>query len=326
MNVVPESIEAAGGRAVFVSRPGGIRLRAAVFNQGGTAGRCLFLTGYTEFVEKSLETVGELTVRGFEVATLDWRGQGLSSRLLPDRHKGHIDRMETHLEDLDAVLETLSGYSGGPLTLFGHSMGGHLALRFLQDRADRVGRAILVAPMLGIAGRGMMHPLTRRLVALLRSVGLGSRYIPGGSGYGPRRRRFEGNRLTGDAQRFARLHRLIDRHPELALADPTIAWAAAAFRSIEQVNAPGALERLTVPILLALAEHESIVSNAAIEAAAARLPSARLIRFADARHEILGETEKVRAAFWREVDGFLKATGPVTGQEVLDDCAPAGNP
>jgi lysophospholipase len=205
-------------------------------------------------------------------------------------------------------------------------MGGHLALRFLQNRADRVGRALLVAPMLGIAGRATMHPLTRQLVVLLRAVGFGSRYIPGGSGYGPGRRRFEGNRLTGDAERFARLHRLIDRHPDLALADPTIAWVAAALRSIEAVNAPGALERLPVPILLALAEQESIVSNAAIEAAAARLPAARLVRFAEARHEILGEIELVRAAFWREVDGFLAATGPVAKQECDDHCARGGNP
>ena len=105
-------------------RPGGVRLRAARFPAGrgsGDRGRCVFLSGYTEFIEKHLGSVAELTGRGFEVVTLDWRGQGLSDRALADRHKGHIDRMETHLEGLEAVLEAVDGFASGPSTVVAHS-------------------------------------------------------------------------------------------------------------------------------------------------------------------------------------------------------------
>jgi len=48
---------------------------------------CVF-GGRGEFIEKYFETIGELRRRGFAVATMDWRGQGRSSRQLPDARKG----------------------------------------------------------------------------------------------------------------------------------------------------------------------------------------------------------------------------------------------
>lgn len=303
----PETVAAAGGRILNVERPGGIRLRAARFPAGGVAagGRCLFLSGYTEFIEKHLGSIGELTARGFEVTAFDWRGQGLSSRLLADRHKGHVDSMETHLGDLDAVVRSVEGLSEGPLTVVAHSMGAHLALRFCMRSPQRVARAVLVAPMLGIGRQGLPTWLARLLVEWLSRTPLRERYIFGGAGYGPRRRRFEGNALTGDREQFEQLHRMLDRDPDLALGDPTFAWVRAAFRSIAMVMAPGALESVRTPLLLALAGQEVIVSNRAIESAAGRLPNARLVRFPDARHEILREQAAIRQAFWEEVDRFL---------------------
>lgn len=309
---VAETVEAAGGRTLAIERPGPVTLRAAVFGTGGSRGRCLMLQGYTEFIEKNLETIGELTARGFEVATLDWRGQGLSTRLLPDRHKGHIDSMATHLADLEAVLDVLDGFREGPLTVVAHSMGAHVALRYAIVRPERVRRAVLVAPMLGI-GRRMPDRLARLLVEGFCMAGLTDRYIFGGAGYGPRRQHFEGNLLTSDPGRFERLHRLLARNPDLALGDPTFSWVRAAFRSIATMMAPGVLEALPTPLLIAMAGCDSVVSNRSIEAAAARLTAARLARFDAARHEILNEVEPVRAAFWQAVDRFLAETESPAG-------------
>lgn len=306
---VPETVEAAGGSATLIERPGGIRLRAARFDPVSASGSeprlCVFLSGYTEFIEKNLESIGELTDRGFSVLTLDWRGQGLSDRLLADRHKGHIDRMETHLEDLQAVLDGFAGFRDGRFFMVAHSMGAHLALRYAIDRPERVDRAVLIAPMLGIGRTGLPNWLARCLVEGFCLTPLAGSYIFGGAGYGPRRQRFEGNVLTQDQVRFERLHRLMAENPDLVLADPTFSWVRAALRSIEAVTVPGVLERVRIPLLLAVAGQDTIVSNAAIEAAAHRLPDAQVLRLSDAKHEILGELEPIRRAFWDAVDAFL---------------------
>ncbi|MBW2643739.1 MAG: alpha/beta hydrolase, partial [Deltaproteobacteria bacterium] len=53
-------------------------------------GSVILLNGRKEFMEKYAETIRELNQRGFNVYSLDWRGQGLSSRMLANRHKGFI--------------------------------------------------------------------------------------------------------------------------------------------------------------------------------------------------------------------------------------------
>src|ERR1700710_1535433 len=74
-----------------VTTPDGVELRFARWNSPpqskGTV--CVF-GGRGEFIEKYFETVRDLRQRGFAVATMDWCGQGHSSRQLPDPRKGHV--------------------------------------------------------------------------------------------------------------------------------------------------------------------------------------------------------------------------------------------
>ncbi len=68
------------------------------------------LTGRAEFIEKySTEIVGELLARGYAVAAMDWRGQGLSDRPLADRGKGHIDNFTTYMADVRLFLDSVVG-------------------------------------------------------------------------------------------------------------------------------------------------------------------------------------------------------------------------
>jgi lysophospholipase len=46
----------------------------------GRKGTVVLLQGRAEWIEKYFETVRDLRARGFAVATIDWRGQGLSSK------------------------------------------------------------------------------------------------------------------------------------------------------------------------------------------------------------------------------------------------------
>src|SRR6185369_17770496 len=88
---------------------GSALLRYARWNAPGRArGTILLLTGRGEFIEKyATEVVGDLLARGFAVAALDWRGQGLSDRPLPEHDAGHIDTFATYIADLKLFLDTI---------------------------------------------------------------------------------------------------------------------------------------------------------------------------------------------------------------------------
>ena len=85
-NPVPD-----GAFVSTVSKPDGRELRFARFSPPpGRKGTVCLFQGRSEFIEKYFEVVRDLQARGFAVATLDWRGQGLSERALSDPRKGYV--------------------------------------------------------------------------------------------------------------------------------------------------------------------------------------------------------------------------------------------
>ena len=146
----------------FETAPDGTRLRighwpsASGGNGGGAGGgRIVLCHGRTEFLEKYTETIDELTGRGFEVWSMDWRGQGASDRTLKNPHKGHIDRFETYLADLSWFFDEIIGPADGKTVLMAHSMGGHIALRAVLEGRIQPDRLILSAPMIDLPIRGI---------------------------------------------------------------------------------------------------------------------------------------------------------------------------
>ena len=86
----------------------GAQLRAARFDADPAVaprGVCVLLNGQTEFIEKYFEIIDELRGRGFGVATMDWRGQGGSSRALgDDSRKSYVGDFSEYDEDLETLM------------------------------------------------------------------------------------------------------------------------------------------------------------------------------------------------------------------------------
>src|SRR6201996_8641290 len=99
-NPVPE-----GAVTGTLKTPDGVSLRFARWlPPAGRRGTVCILQGRGEFIEKYFETVRDLRARGFAVATLDWRGQGLSERALANRQKGYVRSFSDYGVDLDTFI------------------------------------------------------------------------------------------------------------------------------------------------------------------------------------------------------------------------------
>jgi lysophospholipase len=266
---------------------------------GGTRGTVVILNGRTEFVEKYFEVIGDLLRRHYAVATLDWRGQGLSGRLLRNAHKGHVRDFGLYVSDLRRMFTRfVEPACPRPYRALSHSLGGCIALHYLAQHPNSFASAIFSAPMWGI-GRGAGTSATLRgLVALLDQLGLGSCYLPGRRDYGDSDRAFWGNPLTRDAERFARFVAQIDAEPRLALGGPTIHWAREAMRAIAAIHEPGFAEGIEIPIRVCTAGDDTVVSIAAQSAVAGRLANASQHIFEGAQHELLMERDAIRNRFY----------------------------
>ena len=307
-------------REGFFERAGG-RLRYGVWNATGTArgptrgstrgparGSIVLVQGRAEFIEKyAMEVAVELRDRGFAVYALDIRGQGLSARMLPDPDKGHIDDFATYVADLKAFLETVVvPEAPQPLLLLSHSTGGNIALRFLGDEGcEFFAAAAFCSPMTGLPNAWFARSVLA-VTGLLPS--LDTRYAPTTGPYDLRKHPFAGNDVTHDERRYDFTAQWFAADPRLILGGPTIGWVRQAYRSFDTIDAPGYLERVTLPVLIVSAGEDKVVDTATHRTAAARIARATHAVVEGARHEILMETDGLRAQFWAAFDRFANDT------------------
>ncbi|MGE0151724.1 MAG: alpha/beta fold hydrolase [Reyranellaceae bacterium] len=309
---VPEELHASfawGGLYRFFTTGDGIRLRHAFWpapERSRRVGRIVVLGGRGEFTDKYAgEMVSELLGRGFDVHAMDWRGQGLSQRLLPDAEKGHVEDFADYARDLGEYLDqVVTRMPGVPTFLLGHSMGGHTILRHLaQHPGQSVAQgAILCAPM-----TGLRHALLIRSALLTAPKGSGRAhdYALGAGPFAEIRRFFSDNLVTSDPRRYAFTEWWFRADPRLKLGGVTYQWLRAGFDSMAWMAQPGVVERIAVPVLLLSAGHDRLVDPATHPRLAARLKHGRLAFYEEAQHEIMMETDAIRARFWADFDAFV---------------------
>lgn len=273
----------------------------------GTA--CIF-PGRTEFIEKYFETIADLRRRGFAVATLDWRGQGASERLLPDRRKGHVVSFDDYDADLTRFMkDVVLPDCPPPYIALAHSMGGNILLRNATVAGSWFDRMVLSAPMLAIhdAKIGFPQGLARLYAGVLGFSFLPTsrHYVIGGGPEPEEAQDFATNPLTSDVERFMRNRQMLEQAPHLALGSPTVGWLRAAYKSISRLSDPVYPTQVRVPLLLVGAGDDRIVSSLAIEQFASRLKVGARVVIAGSRHEILQERDEIRQRFWAAFDAYL---------------------
>ncbi len=282
----------------------GIHLRVATWQPVESIprkGTILLFHGYTEFIEKYYEVIEELRNRGFHVVTADWRGQGLSSTLLPDTKKGYVNTFTDYIQDSDLIFRRMvAGQLPGPYYLLGHSMGGHLAIRTTQQYPDRFEKIIACSPMLGFHGLGL--GTVKGVSSFFTNLGFGKAFPPGArsvdmsesQGY-----------LTSNEVRRKRWLVYWEGEPGLVKAGPTWRWIKEASRSTQGLMKSKRIKAIKTPILLASAGKDRVVSPRYHKTFAKKSSLVELVEFPKAKHEILMETEGIYRHFWDRFDSFI---------------------
>jgi lysophospholipase len=292
-----------------IKTPDGAELRFARWAPPpGRKGTVCVFTGRSEQIEKYFETVRDLRDRGFAVAMIDWRGQGLSARQLRDPRKGYVRSFADYEIDVEAfVQQVVLPDCPPPHFALAHSMGGAVMLRIAYAGKRWFDRMVLSAPMIDLPGRATSLP-ARLLLRAMRLTGQGGNYIPGGSGELTGASSFINNPFTSDPVRFARNMAILEEDPALGLASPTVAWADTALKTMRGFRASNYPSQIRQPILMMAASNDTIVSTAAIEEFAYHLRAGSHLVIAGSKHEILQEQDRYRAQFWAAFDAFVPGT------------------
>ena len=297
------------GHAEWYLGVGGAKLRAAIFPAKSPVGSVVLSPGRTEHIEKYVEVINELVDRGYTVLCHDWRGQGLSARLLSDRLRGHADGFGDFVADYTKMLNVFEARLPKPWLCMAHSMGGCLTLTAIAKGEGRFSAAILSAPMLAINAARSMYGLAEPVTWLVAHLGWRAVYALGNA-YDPTAVTFEDDKLTHDRPRHDRTRAQIVGTPDLQLGGVTWGWVSSATRAIGWLSRAPQVTRIDIPITVMAAGADLLVDNTGIQAVTARLPRGRYVEIPGAYHEILMETDDIRAVFWREFDDLAAPFRP----------------
>lgn len=297
-----------GGDDIHVTS-GGVRVRGHFWKADGDKPPVLICPGFTEFCEKHSPAAAHFHARGHDVLIIDWPGQGRSGHLARSDCGVHIDSFEQYLVAMDALVEA-AGLSTGQIILFGHSMGGHLALRLASRYGGRVIGTVALSPMMVPRPRPVW--LVRALAGLLMLAGRARH-----DALSSQPRRVEDERVFSASNHLTRCERGYEQRfswyadsPDLWRYGASVGWVAAAYASCAATTLnPAFLRSVARPVLVLTGSDETIVRKEAFAAMLRWLPDSQQHEYEGAKHELLYETEDVRADLWQRIDSFLDGIG-----------------
>jgi lysophospholipase len=268
----------------------------------------LLVHGMAEHGQCYQHVAESMVARGWNVILPDLRGHGRSGGV-----PIHVDDFGEYVDDLKLILDE-SGLYSQKTVLVGHSMGGLISARFVQQFPDSVSALAMLSPLLGIGIR--ISPVTVALGRLLSFVRPRSRF----------RKRTKREHSTRNPEALSRY-----AHDPLIGQSVTAAWYFAMRSALRTVwDLAG---QISCPVLLMQAGSDLVVDPSASLGWLERVGSSdKSIRiFPDHYHELLNEIDwsstLAEMLDWLEhrLLGAAKPlrSGPVLGVEPTMAVSPA---
>lgn len=254
------------------------------FGEGGVKGIVVVSHGFGEHAAMYSEIAQVLGQAGYATVLFDQRGHGapVGGEV---RKLGITPSYECFLDDIVSVAEAAKQMAPGvPVALYGHSMGGNIVANTLLRDGTGCICAVLEAPWMGL-----YKELSPLLVGFAKVAGAISPQISTTNKLKP-------EVLTSVTERM-----------EGYVSDPYY-HGKISFRMFSGIKkgcsyAIGNAGRLPVPVFLAYAENDMVLSNDATLQFAANAGEKVTVRGYESRHAIHNDVN--REGFFRDVIGFL---------------------
>lgn len=132
----------------YLEGVGRLRLHYRAWEAGAPRSALLVIHGLAEHCGRYERFGLDMSAAGHSVYALDLRGHGDS-----DGRRGHVRRFDQLLQDVDRFRREVQGMVPPDLPLFlvGHSLGGLISLRYLEEYNAEFSGAVLSAPWLATA-------------------------------------------------------------------------------------------------------------------------------------------------------------------------------
>lgn len=260
--------------------------------------RLVLVPGRIEAAHKYLETMLDLSTAGYEIWSIDHRGQGESARETTNLHMGYVADFSDYCVDLQQFIGQLPEVSY-PTIALAHSMGGAILYRTLQLFGSMgIQGAIFCSPMFGIQTAPVPAWLAPPLAQLMKQW-LPKSYVPGQQNYVEKP--FLNNDLTQCEPRYRWFRQLYNSQPHYQLGGISWNWLSCALNACQQIASEPAPQ---LPICVIQAGGDRIVDKL-IQQQLSQRHGFAFSSIADAEHELLNGTDEQRQQTFAAINQWL---------------------
>ena len=323
----------------FTSAHGGAGFQIGYTKFGtetGSKGSIVLAPGRTESSMKYVEAAYDLVQLGYSpVYAIDHRGQGFSDRMLPNPHKGHVQKFEHYVEDFAQFVAHVvladATVDKEKLYLVSNSMGGGITIRYFQwmQENNPFKAAFHSGPMIEIAfPKGFSEGKARKLSWFLCSTGLTidgrscNGYAtpsvdgkPGWEDYDASKRSIDPDNpnpqnMTHSVARFEIRDFLWDEvYPSIPLGGPTTRWVWQATKTCAKLRRKSELRKISIPMMIMTGEFDVRAVNPTHAKLCENMQKmgkvCEFVEVPEAFHEILIESDKYRTPAMEKMVEFF---------------------
>ena len=264
----------------------GQQLYYEYFLAENSRGAVVVAHGLSEFTEKYHEFAWYLLNQGYDVFLYDQRCHGRSCRLTDRQDVIHADAFTDYYKDLHRfACDIVCKQAQGPLYLYGHSMGGAVAIQYLAAHPGVFQKAVLSAPMI--------EPLTGNVPPAVARWGLSTILL-----FGRGKKKFWLSDEFDPEYPFSRSkdksQARFQRNMDLRLANECYRTTPLSMRWVQQsvllrrkLLRKSFLKKLQTPILMICAERDGVVNEQAQALFAEKCPVCQRVVMENATHSML---------------------------------------
>ncbi len=267
--------------------------------------RVVFIShGFTESTLEYSELIWYFLRAGYGVFICDHMGHGKSYRLLEESWLTHVTSFDEYIEDLNHLMEkvVLPRTEGKERFLFGHSMGGAIAMLYLERYPGRFARCVLCSPMVAPLAGNLPVPVGGALANFMCAIGQGERKIPIQKPFDGQDR-WESNTGTTSRARYLWYLERQRQDRDRQNSSATYSWAREAVNVRHPILSQAG--QVEIPVLLCQASMDTVVQLEPQDELVEQLPQGRKIVYPYAKHEIYRSANPTLETFLLDVLSFL---------------------
>lgn len=264
----------------------GIKLHYIYYLTPIPKGSIIISHGFSETAEKYKELIYYCLQAHYNVFFIEHRGHGFSDHTPLGQIVVDVKDFDYYVSDFRQFMTqvVLPNNQDLPLHLYGHSMGGAIALNFLEEYPNLFHSAVLSSPMLEINTQSfplfISHFLGNTPSILAQATCLFvSPHSPSESPSGS----------------LARCHYYMHTNTHyfpLHSLGFSPRWIKSALLTVQKINTPDAYKKLTMPLLIFEAQQDSLVANQPLACLLEYAPCATLVSLPSAKHELYNMSDK----------------------------------